>query len=486
MLRVFLKDSLIYTISGTISRGLGLFLVPFYTRVLSPADYGSLDLITVIAGIVNLTVALEVSQGVARFYSAEQDLRRKIAYASSAFWFAVVSHCIFAGLALLLTNQLAHLVTGQIGLEGIFQLGIAFICVNGVFYLVQNQFRWEMRSGEYALVSLVMSFVTTALSVWFTFGLHMGLRGVLLGMVVGCLAATFLGLWRLRNSFQFCFDSARLREMLEFSYPLVLSGIAIWVTLYIDRLMINYFLTIDDVGLYGVGYRLASMIGFVVIGFRGALTPFIYTYYMDVSTRYQLSTIFRIFLAIALPLAITLTLFAKDIMRVFVAESFYGGAVVVVYLVPAILFSQMYIFAPGISIAKKTYLIVWINLVGAVVNVLLNLALIPIIGIVGSALATLLSCVVVFVAYMFFSQQLYYVNHNWSRICCAVLLAIGISALIPQLDLSDVARWSINVVALISFFVASLAIGLVRIEELRQAEALISLQLRTILISFRR
>ncbi len=116
MLKKFLSDSLIYSIPAVISRGLSVILVPLYTRVLSPSDYGSLELVTVFGSIVNLTIALEVSQGVARFYAAESDPDRKILYASSAFWFTIVCYSIFSVFMLLSSSNVASLVMGRNGL----------------------------------------------------------------------------------------------------------------------------------------------------------------------------------------------------------------------------------------------------------------------------------------------------------------------------------------------------------------------------------
>lgn len=140
MLKRFLSDSLIYSIPTVISRGLSVILAPLYTRVLSPSDYGSLELLTVFASIVNLTIALEVSQGVARFYASEPDPDRKVVYASSAFWFTVVCYSIFSALMLFLSPKLASLVMGRNGMVHEFQAGIAYIWINGILYLVQNQF----------------------------------------------------------------------------------------------------------------------------------------------------------------------------------------------------------------------------------------------------------------------------------------------------------------------------------------------------------
>lgn len=469
MFRSFLKDSAIYAVPTFISRGLSLILVPLYTRVLSPADYGSLDLLVAFAGIVNLTIALEVSQGVARFYTGETDAQRKAAYASSAFWFTLGCYSLFAVLALFLTSRIANLIMGQPGLEAAFQIGIAYIWVNGVFNLIQNQFRWELRSRNYAAISLLMSFVTAGVSIWLTYILRWGLKGLLLGMTAGSLSGVVLGLWWLRNSFRLRFDAARLREMLAFSIPLIFSGVAVWGSLYTDRIMINHFLSPFEVGLYGIGYRLSSVAGLVMVGFQGALTPLVYTYHREADTPRQLARIFRFFLTFSLLMFLGLSLFASDILRLLTTEPFYGGAAVVVYLVPAILLAQMNIFAPGIDIVKKTYLHIWINVGGVLLIIALNYFLIPALGIVGSGLATLLGYLGVFSAYMALSQMYYKVPHQWRQIAAAVVLAAFLAGWVPRLAVGEFARWGLNILTLAVFAVICVALGLVSTGELRQS-----------------
>jgi O-antigen/teichoic acid export membrane protein len=146
--------------------------------------------------------------------------------------------------------------------------------------------------------------------------------------------------------------------------------------------------------------------------------------------------------------------------------TFYGSAVVVVYLVPALLLANMYIFAPGIGIAKRTHYLIWINTGGALLNGGLNYVLIPILGIVGAALATMLNYLAVFTAYMVLSQRLYRVPHRWRSISAAVLIAALIAALLPQWSLPDADRWFTNALALIGFVLFALGLGLIKRDEI--------------------
>ncbi|MEP1001676.1 flippase [Leptolyngbya sp. SLC-A1] len=469
MLRTFLKDSVIYAIPAFVSRGLSLFLIPLYIRMLSPADYGSLDLLMVFANLVNLTIALEVSQGVARFYSDASDKAYKVAYASSAFWFTVFCYSLFMVLALSYSNTLSVWVMGRSGLKVTFQIGTVYIVLNGIFYLIQNQFRWELRSKHYGIVSLSVAFSTAVAALVFIYRLRWGLEGLLLGQVFGALVGVIYGLWHLRKSFRFHFNVARLREMLAFSFPLVPSGIAVFISTYIDRLMINYFLSVEDVGIYGLGFRLASIIGLVIVGFQGALTPLIYSHHRKIDTPHQLAQIFRIFLAFALFFYLALALFSRNILLIFSPPEYYGAAEIVPFLGLAILLMNMYIFAPGISITKKTHIILWINIMGAILNSFLNWFLIPLLGIFGAALATCIGSACVFIFYMLFSQKLYFVPHKFLKLVFAAALSVILALVGTQISTFLGFDIVIKLMLLTIFVTTVFKIGLISMSEITSA-----------------
>jgi O-antigen/teichoic acid export membrane protein len=468
MLRAFLKDGAIYTIPALVSRGLSLFLIPLYTRVLSPEDYGSLDLFTMFANIVNLTISLEVSQGVARFHAAERDPKKKVLYASSALWFTVFCYTIFAVLMIAFAQPFSELVMGQSELTRVFKIGIVYVFFNAIFYLIQNQLRWELRSKQFAIVSLVYSIITAATSVLLTYVLNWGLSGLLCGMLLGTIAGCSFGLYWLWSSFRLQFSKSLLAEMLRFSSPLVLSGIAVWVSLYIDRVMIKKFLSLHEVGLYGVGYRLASLSGLTMVGFQGALTPLIYSKHHETATPSEIAKIFRLVIFISLLVFISLVLFTKDILYFFTTEPFYAGGSTVIYLVPAIFLGSLYIFAPGIGIAKKTHYSIWINIVGASVNLLLNYLLIPHFGIIGASAATMVASLVLFLMQLILSQRFYYVPHRWGPILASVLLAWSIALIIPTIDLAVRERWALNLMSICIFVYGAALAGLISLKQIKK------------------
>jgi O-antigen/teichoic acid export membrane protein len=257
--------------------------------------------------------------------------------------------------------------------------------------------------------------------------------------------------------------------MLRFSIPLVPSSIGVFVTLSIDRIAIKQLMTLTDVGLFGIGYRLASTVGLVMFGFQGALTPLIYTYYRKPDTPHALARIFRYYVMLALLIGLTLAILAPELLTVFTTPDYYAAAIVVPLLTPALLLSTMNIFTPGLAIAKKTSLIAVINIFGAVLNTVLNYLLIPIGGIRGAALANLISASIVFSAYMVSSQRLYFVPHAWKQVTLAVLCAIGVFLAGAQVHATF---WAGALIKLALLAVATglfVWLGLIDLAEIRRA-----------------
>jgi O-antigen/teichoic acid export membrane protein len=425
MIRRFFHDSAIYTVPSILSYGISFFLIPLYTRFLTPSDYGALDMITVFGSLIALTVVLEISQAVARFYRDEKDEDKKV-LASTALWFTVLMFSVFLIVALSFAPALSRIVIGVPGFDDVFRLGVVFIWVNGIFYLVMNQLRFELHSKAYSIVSIVQSLTTAGASVLLTSVFHFGIYGFLAGMIIGTATGTSIGFYYLKTTFQLRFDLTKLKTMLAFSIPIVPSSIAVFVNMYIDRLMINHYLSLKEVGLYGMGYRLANISTLVLVGFQMALTPLVYKHYQEPETSHQLATIFRTFLSIVIMIFLILSLFADVALWILTTPAYYAAAQVVVFLVPAILLSQMYIFAPGIGISKKTHLYVWTNVGGAILNLFLSWLLIPQIGYIGAGIATLMGSAYVFSANMYYSQKLYYVPHDWGAIAGVVLVAAAL------------------------------------------------------------
>lgn len=438
MLKAVLRDSLVYGLASVLSKGLAIFLLPLYTRVLSPGDYGAYDLLITLGALANLVVALEIAQGLARYWADAHEPAERRRLASTSLWFSVLMYGLFLLLGLLAAPQLNALLLGDARYLDAFRLGIGFIAVNGIYYLLLNQFRWEMRSTAYALASVTYALFTLLFALVFCLWHGMGLEGVMLAQLLAALLASLLCLWLLRQTFGWQFDTGHLRAMLRFSTPLVPAGLAVFISLYINRFALNHFGSLEDVGHFGIGSRIAGLAALLILGIQAALTPLVYQHYRDPQTPGQIARLFSWFMAVALAGCLFLALFARELLMLFATPEFMAGAALVGVLAPSLLLSQMYIFAPGIAIAKKTHWQLWVTLMSAATSVAGNWLLVPLWGVWGAALATLLASLLFFICWLSLSQRLYPIPYAWRSLLPACVAFTACMLIDMRLEASGI------------------------------------------------
>jgi O-antigen/teichoic acid export membrane protein len=466
VLRQVARDSAIYGVAQVLVRGLSILLLPLFTRVLSPQEYGVLDILMVFASFAGIAVALEVTQGMARSLADATQEQEKARYASTALWFAVAAYSVFGAAALVFARPLSKLLLGSSEYEGAVRVASLAICGNGIFSVVQNQLRWQLQAARFGLTSVLYSTLSICFAVLFVVALRWGVSGILAGQIVGAVAGIVLAVRFARRRYRRLVDREKLREMLRFSVPLVPSSVAVFVTLYVDRVAIKQLMTLADVGVFGVAYRVASLVSLLLLGIQSALTPIIFSSYREPGTPAQLARIFRTFSALALLFCLALGLFAREILIVFVAPAYAGGAAVVPLLAPAILLLAMYIFAPGLDLARKTGVIAALNVAAAGLNVVLNFTLVPRYGIRGAALATLVSAGTLFTLYMCLSQRLYFVPHRWGRLALATAGVAVIGMAGTEVQAAPWLSLTIRGTLLVGAALLLIALGLVERAEL--------------------
>lgn len=432
MLKTLLRDAAVYGVSTVVTRAVALLLVPVYTRVLVPAEYGAIDILGIFANFVTLTVALEVTQAVARFLPDARSQEERTRLVSTAALFSIAVYSVFLGVALLFAEWIRTSLVGGAVEPWAMVAALCSIWTVGIFQLLQNNLRFSLQPVAFTVASFAYSLTSIAVSVVLVVGFSAGVGGVMVGQAAGGLIGSVVAAWFGRRMYALRFSVTALRRMLAFSIPLVPAGLGVFVTIYIDRIALNELASLTDVGVFGIGYRFASIVALLVLGFQMALTPLVYQRYRDPATPGELARIFRVFVSVAAMLSLALSLWAPEALRLATTPAYYGAEVIVPLMAPAILLSGMYVFMPGLAIARQTRLIAVITISGAALNTALNFALIPHLGVSGAALATFTSSVGIFVAHATLSQRRYRAPHRWPRFALVaaaytVLVVLGLA-----------------------------------------------------------
>jgi len=420
----FFKDGSIYAIAGTIGQGIAFLLFPLFAHVFRPPEYGALDILVLVGILVNLTVALEISQGLGRYLNDADGAEERKAYTSSAVLFTLGCFSAFTVAVLVLAAPLSQTILGPGFGPGLLRLaGIAWF-VNGILYITCDQLRWRLRPKAFASVTVVVAATTTAASAILVLGLHAGVSGAIAGQLIGVSCGLLLTAALSRGIYSRCFEWAKCRKMLRFSIPMIPASVGVFLNGYADRLAIQHEGSLAQVGIYGIGYRFAVVMGLVLVGFQGATMPLVLSNHEDPEMRRSLGRVFRIFCMLGLAAFLIVSILADTAVRVLAAPAYAPAAGIVPFVVAATLLGGMGVFAPGPIIARRTAVIAVIWVTAGALNAGLAFALVPPLGITGAGIATLLSSACSFAALMVISQREYHVPHTWRRTVSATALTV--------------------------------------------------------------
>jgi len=451
MIKKVLKDSSVYTLNTLITVIITIILVPFYTRVFTPGDYGVIDFLAIISNLVTLIVALEISQAVAR-YTMDTSGEERLQYASTALIFTISGFSLMLVIGWVFSIPLSGWLLDDPSKADIFRVSVLSMWATGIFYLLRTELRFLLQSVTYSIVTIVYSLVSIGLTFTFVLLFHTGVIGVFYSLFLAGVVGSLLAFYYSKSLYSLNIDLPKLKEMLEFSTPLVLSSIGVFVSVYIDRISIKELMSLSDMGVYGMGYRIASITGLLITGTQMAITPLIYAHYQEENTPKEIAKIFLYFMAASLLIILGFGLFSYEALVILTTPQYYGAALVMPIIASSLILSGLIVFAPGLGIAKETRPSAVINISGAVINLGLNILLIPILGILGSAIATLISAFLIFSINQWISQKYYPIPYSWKKIgisCFWVIILMGIGYATVFLNYSFFATFFLKIIIFI-------------------------------------
>ncbi|HEV2865650.1 MAG TPA: lipopolysaccharide biosynthesis protein [Allosphingosinicella sp.] len=423
MIRTLISHSLVYGLTNIAARGALLVSLLVLPMILPPTDYGALAMLALAGNLASVIVPLQVSQGLARHHAAAATPAEKNSYSSSAWWFTIAAQLVFLAAGQAFAGWATERILGDRAYVPVFRIALFAMVLNSLFFLLQTQFRWAFRPGGFVALSLIYSLATLGLSIGLALVWPVPLVGVVIGQALGAGAAVGWGALRLRRELFGRIDWRRLRGMLRFAAPLVPSALCAALIAYGPRIVLNDVGTLADVGVFAFASQIATIATLAILGLQAAMTPLITLHHADPETPAALGRVFQAFCAVAVAVCLLLGLFAAEAVG-WLRSSGYGAAgPLVLVLAPAVLLAEMYIFAPGFWIAKRTGLQAAVCAAAAAFALASAYLLIRAFGLTGAAAASLASSGVFFTLWWAVAARFYSVPVRWGRLAIYTGLA---------------------------------------------------------------
>ncbi len=428
------KDTAIYGISTIVGRFLGFFLVPFYTNVINTRDYGIYSNIYAYLAFLNIVFIYGMDSAFMKYASQNEGMEKKKIF-STSYIFVSITSVLFSLALLFIKNPFSEVMEISSSYSNLYYYLVLILFFDTVALIPFANLRLERKALKFTSVKLFNIILNLTLNFVLVLKFKMGIEAIFLANLAAS-AFTFLILVpEIIGNIILKIDYAQLKKYLKFGLPYLPASLAATVVQVVDRPVVLAMTNESTLGIYQANYKLGIFMMLFVSMFQYAWQPFFLNNAKEKNAKELFSKILTLFLIAASMIWIVLTLFVEDFARFeflpgksIIGKEFLSGITIVPIILLAYLFNGIYYnFQAGIYIEEKTKYYPYVTGAGAVANVVVNILLIPLLGINGAALATLASYIIMAAGLYFFSQKYYPVKYEYAKIF-KMLLVIFITA----------------------------------------------------------
>jgi O-antigen/teichoic acid export membrane protein len=390
MFHNIIKNAGTYSIAMLAGRAIGFILLPVYTRYLTPSDYGVMELLDLTVNLAGLLVGARLGQALFYFYFSADTQEDKEQCISTAFFGSVILGCACSVIALLGGSTLSQIVFGTARYGGYFRLvffGLGLSMPVEMGYCCMRTFG---QSGRYVRANLCYLIGTAILNLVLLIAFRWGVAAMLTSSVIGFAVAAGYVTWYVLWPIKVSLDFGLLWRQIRYAIPLGLSGLAVFFVHYGDRIFLRYRISLDELGVYSLAYKIGMLISF-------CHAPFVLHWNSQVCSILKAPDGDRVYvrsltylMAGLCAMVVVLSLAVQPVLHLLVTPGFYGAGALVPWLAAAYLIRSLGAHLQSVFTAEgKPGLEARVNTVGSIACLAAYALLIPPFKLWGAVAATL-------------------------------------------------------------------------------------------------
>lgn len=414
-----------FSINTWASFFINFFVMLGTTYLFSPEELGKINMFITVSSMLLVLVPLGVDSSYLRFYYETPNNRSVKYLIIDGFLISGISTVVLVIVACLFRQQICNFIVGSNEYD-ILVLLFIYLIASVVLRFLNLTYRLENNAKAYTLQAILVTVTSKALHslAGFIWPYH---RVSIYIIVVSTLLLATVCL-KLQNKSidlkKYHIDNSSNIQMLKFGLPLLPGCMLIWLDSSVARLVIRKFLDFSYVGIYSAGVQLSALFSMVSSGFICFWGPFVYSNYKDTSKERQIKTMSKYIVIIALLFVSFIVLF-QDIIFVFIGSKYETAKMFFsfLFMTPACgLISEATCI--GITISKKSYWLSVISFITVSINIFASLLLIKPLGLIGVAIASAISGIVMLILRSFIGNKYYKINNAGYHVFIAVLILI--------------------------------------------------------------
>lgn len=385
-----------YSFGFFLTKALSFILIPIYTRLLSPKDYGIIGFTNVLIQILTAIFIFSFHGAQIRYYYEYKESKRDI----GSFLFSInIFLFVLIGTIILLLHFYGEKLYYLLGIKKIPFYPYIRIALWIVFLQILNQMinSYYLGARKYKLCTLqqIFRFLFNATSIIiFITILKRGAIDYIYGMLTGNFIFFIIFVWGYIKNFYLNFDFKYVKYALLFGGPLILHSLASVTQTTIDRFILERYVTLKELGIYTLGYQIGIVLNIIIVGINRAWQPNFFELMKTEKNNYwvEINKFISIWLFGISLLCLMGLIWAKELILIFTPERYHSAIRIVPYIIFAYFLSGFYyIFSSPLFYYKKTGLIPIITIGAAIISVVSNLILVPKYGIYGAGISAIIS-----------------------------------------------------------------------------------------------
>ena len=416
MLKKLAQHASMYTFGSLLVTVASLVSFPIFTRVFTVDEYGILNLVSASLMLLTGISKMGVQHSIVRFYGVAKTGKGQLTleqYYSTAFFGMLGIATIVSAVAAVASLVIPSSWWNDPRAAGLLLLASVLVIARTVDSSLSNFLRAEERSGIYSVYNVAKKYIGLAVILFVLYFVARNLYGFYWATIVTEVGATVVLatiLFRKRRYTPRAFSPALFRTMLAFGAPMIgyeLAGIVLNIG---DRYVIQTMLGSNALGIYSAGYNLCEYIQIIVMASIGqAIMPMYVRMWEEKGeeeTRRFISQALHYYLMLALPLIAGLMTVGEDLLVLLASEKYRESGAIIPYVITGMVVDGMVVIVgAGLYIHKSTTVIAGLVAMSAVLNITLNILMIPHLGILGAAQATLISYAVLVLSVLWASSK---------------------------------------------------------------------------------
>lgn len=463
------SQTAVYTLGVLMGRAFSFLLLPVYTRYLSPADYGIIQLVELTFDVLTLVAGTRLAAGLFHFHEKASTVDQKNAVLSTTMIALAGAYAVVAAVAAVLASTLSQLVFDVTTHTTIVRIAAASFLFQGLLIVPLAEIRRREQPRLYVALTSGKLIVQAALNVFFLVVMKYGVLGMFLStLITSAVLAVCLTVYLVRQT-GVHFSSPILRDLMRFGLPLVATQVATIFTTFGDRFFLRR--AVDDafpgdsaagvaaVGLYALAFQFAFLLTTVGLEpFLSVWQPLRFKLAKQENRDEIFSRAFVMLNVLLVTIGVGIGLFVHDLLNVIAAPAFHSASNLVPLLVLALIVASWPATQDtGIMLRERNELITYANWASAGVALVGYLTLIPRFLAWGAVWTTLAASLTRHIVIYRSAQRLWPIRYDWRPVWKLLAIGIGLVGLrlIVQTD-RRVLSLTISVVLFIAYALAVL------------------------------